>query len=77
MTKPSLTRVQYVEKVNELMRQHQAYTREMVVHFHPRGVAPDQASGLYVEGPHEARAIWAWADAKIAAEYDFEELPPV
>ena len=75
MAKPNLTRVQYIEKVNELMRKHQAYTKEMVVHFHPRGAAPDQASGLYVEGPHNARAIWAWADAQIAAEYDVDGLP--
>lgn len=75
MAKPNLTRVQYIEKLNELMREHPEYTKEMVVHFHPRGVAPDQASGLYAEGPHEVRAIWTWTDRKIAAEYVVDGLP--
>ncbi|WP_175701138.1 hypothetical protein [Burkholderia ambifaria] len=75
MAKPSLTRVQYIEMVNERMRQHPEYTKEMHVHFYPKGIAPERASGIYVEGPRAARGVLADIDAKIFSEYDFEGLP--
>ena len=75
MAKPSLTRVQYVEMVNERMREHREYTKEMHAHFYPKGALPEDASGIYLEGPPVARGVLADAHAKIAAEYDFEGLP--
>ncbi|VWB96693.1 hypothetical protein BPS26883_04677 [Burkholderia pseudomultivorans] len=75
MAKPSLTRVQYIEMVNERMREHPQYTREMHVHFYPKGIEAEHASGIYIEGPPEARGVLADTDAKIFAEYDFEGLP--
>ncbi|KVP48441.1 hypothetical protein [Burkholderia ubonensis] len=75
MAKPSLTRVQYIEMVNERMREHPQYTKEMYVHFYPKGIAPEHASGIYIEGPPEARGVLAATDVKIFAEYDFEGLP--
>jgi hypothetical protein len=75
MPKPSLTRVQYIEMVNKRMREHSKYTKDMHVHFWPKGVSPEHASGIYVEGPPDARGVLADTDAKIFSEYDFEGLP--
>ncbi|MGO4151445.1 hypothetical protein [Cupriavidus sp. YAF13] len=73
--KPSLTRVEYIEMVNERMREHPEYTKEMYVHFYPPGVEPEKASGIYIAGPIAARGVVAATDAKIFAEFDFEGLP--
>lgn len=77
MAKPSLTRVEYIIMVNERLREHPKYTQDMVVHFHPRGVEPSKASGIYIEADDlsVAKGVLADTDAKIFAEYDFEGTP--
>jgi hypothetical protein len=60
--------------VNERMREHPMYTKDMHVHFYPKGIAPEDASGIYLEGGINARGVLADTDAKIFAEYDFEGM---
>jgi len=74
MAKPSLTRVEYIVMVNERMKEHPQYTKDMYVHFYPKGSSPENASGIYVEGPLSARGVLADTDRKIFDEYDLEGL---
>jgi len=58
MTKEVLTRVQYLEVLNESLRHHPEWQPGMAFVFWPPGSSAKRAKGLGFSGPAEARPIF-------------------
>lgn len=67
MTKPKVNESQYSKLVNEKMKEHKLYKKDMGVKLNPNNSS--KPLGLTVVGGDDARTIFAWAENEIQKIY--------
>nr|WP_321467257.1 hypothetical protein [uncultured Desulfobulbus sp.] len=67
MTKPKVDEAQYTKLVNEKMKEHELYKKDMGVELNPNNSS--SPLGLTVVGGDDARTILSWAENEVRKKY--------
>jgi len=67
MTKPKVKESQYTKLVNDKMKEHELYKKDMGVKLYPKNSS--RPFGLTVVGGDDARTILSWAENEVQKKY--------
>lgn len=65
----TVTRVRYIELMNEALKQHPEFQDGMRIYLHPEGCIPEHASGIGWTGPFSKSGVFAAAMYSVDKNY--------
>jgi len=72
MSKPELTKDEYIDELNEELKEHEYYEKGMAFYPYSEGVTGRGVAGYSVKGPHSKIGVFAQVAQKVSENYNLK-----
>lgn len=72
MSKPELTKDEYIAELNDELKEHEYYEKGMEFYPYPEGATERNMAGYSVQGPYSKIGVFAQVAQKVSENYNLK-----